>query len=538
MESERGSQTLGWLIIAHRGLARVVGPVVMLWCLSGLVMIAVPFPQLHEIDRRAGLDPIDFSRCCSGGVAWPRSIEEATQAVVESVAGVAIVRALVPETTEGRERIEIFDLDNERIVNAWSNDALIAVAQTHLRNSGRVEPSLGLAALDALEPTDRAGDQPPIEESARVERDQWTVSGRLNPHRPLLRVRFGDPLGTTLYVSTATAEVVQRTTRTARRWNQVGAISHWLYWTNLREHPILWAQVVIWTSLAGLALVVAGLILGLSRLRFGGPPTLLSGTAAWHHLSGLLSGVLLLTWLASGLMSMNPWGLLSSSGADLERHRLRWFELRSEAKDASAESPTAQEGEGGENDLPLVSNGLRTVLAAVAGKPWPQPQISVRIAPFASQLAIMAYAEPAHAVRLDALARPAPLRRSDLEVGASRMRPSGEPAEMVLLETPDAYHYSSHQSRVPLPVVRVIWNDEERTRYYLDPESGDLLAKFDRNARLYRWLHQALHSLDWSAAMRQRPLWDGLLWLLVGLALAPVVTGLVLGYRGRFRNRS
>ena len=35
----------------------------------------------------------------------------------------------------------------------------------------------------------------------------------------------------------------------------------------------------------------------------------------WHHLSGLLFAVVTITWIFSGLMSMNPWKLFASSAA-------------------------------------------------------------------------------------------------------------------------------------------------------------------------------------------------------------------------------
>ena len=33
----------------------------------------------------------------------------------------------------------------------------------------------------------------------------------------------------------------------------------------------------------------------------------------WHHLSGLLFAVVTITWIFSGLMSMNPWKLFASA---------------------------------------------------------------------------------------------------------------------------------------------------------------------------------------------------------------------------------
>jgi hypothetical protein len=49
-------------------------------------------------------------------------------------------------------------------------------------------------------------------------RDQWTVSGAFNRHRPLYRIAIGDEADTDLYVSSSTGEVVGDTTRRERGW--------------------------------------------------------------------------------------------------------------------------------------------------------------------------------------------------------------------------------------------------------------------------------------------------------------------------------
>src|SRR5262249_48827047 len=73
-----------------------------------------------------------------------------------------------------------------------------------------------------------------------------------------------------------------------------------------------------------------------------------------------------------------------------------------------------------------------------------------------------------------------------------------------------------------LPVYRVIVNDAERTRYYLDPASGALIQRTDANGRWHRWLFGALHRFDFPL-LRGRPLWDVIVLLLMlgGTAVAP-----------------
>src|SRR5207249_5019277 len=61
---------------------------------------------------------------------------------------------------------------------------------------------------------------------------------------------------------------------------------------------------------------------------------------------------------------------------------------------------------------------------------------------------------------------------------------------------------------VVLPVYRVILNDEEQTRYYLDPNTGALLQRADATNRWRRWVFTGLHRLDFTPWMRSRPFWD------------------------------
>ena len=81
-----------------------------------------------------------------------------------------------------------------------------------------------------------------------------------------------------------------------------------------------------------------------------------------------------------------------------------------------------------------------------------------------------------------------------------------------------------------LPVYRLI-HGTSATRYYFDSVSGVLVAKIDRNARAYRWLHQGLHRLDFAAALRGRPQWDVLMLLLMAGVTLLCGTGAYLGYR-------
>ena len=102
---------------------------------------------------------------------------------------------------------------------------------------------------------------------------------------------------------------------------------------------------------------------------------------------------------------------------------------------------------------------------------------------------------------------------------------------MRLLRKEDAYYFGLPGDPVELPVWRVLPRDGTGRRYYVDPVSGALIADVDRAAEHYRWWHDALHRMDFAAAIRGRPQWDVLMWLLMSGVTVVCVTGTYLGYR-------
>ncbi len=161
--------------------------------------------------------------------------------------------------------------------------------------------------------------------------DQWTLLSARSD-QSVHHLKFNDDAATEIYISNS-GEVIQDTNRRERALAWMGAIPHWLYLTALRSKPRIWTQVVIWTAVAGTFLTVAGLFLGISRLNWRGPRRFpFRGLWNWHHIAGVFFGVLTLTWVFSGLMTMNPWGLLESNDDGTYARQLkgaaRWEDLQ------------------------------------------------------------------------------------------------------------------------------------------------------------------------------------------------------------------
>jgi hypothetical protein len=157
--------------------------------------------------------------------------------------------------------------------------------------------------------------------------------------------------------------------------------------------------------------------------------------------------------------------------------------------------------------------------------------VSVESAPLQGQLNLMVNTAGAARWRLDAQGRPAPLEAADFESAAKLLADGVAIAGPELLHAEDDYYFSHHLETVSLPVYRIIVADAQHTRCYLDPISGELLGSVDGNGRAYRWLHQGLHRLDFTPALRARPTWDVLMILLLCGVGASAFTGAYLGIR-------
>ncbi len=468
------------LLLAHRYLGIALGALMLMWCLSGGVMMYVTYPELAPAARIGALEPIDWRRCCSVGDGLDDG-QSVARFEVEMLAGVPVLRLGFPL---GRSRL--IDLADGTVMGE------VGAAQAE-----RVAADFGRAR----------GTFAPPELDGPIDYDQWTVSGEFDPDRPLYRFRIPDPARTELYVSSATGEAVQVTAARERFWNWLGAVPHWLYFARLRRAAPLWSRIVIGVSLAGSLLAALGLYVGVSEFlrRPSGRWSAHRGVMLWHHLPGLGFGLFALTWVASGLLSMNPWGALETASARPERRLL--------------EGP------------PPSGREVKAALRALAARPPPSGTVSVASAPRLGQLFLIATDGRGAQRRLDAQGLAAPLDRPQIAAEARALARGGAFLGPELLAHGDRYYFGHHGEPVPLPVYRIVLEDEQWTRYYLEPVSGTLVGKVDRNARAYRWLHDALHRLDFAPAVRARPLWDALVLALMSGVTLLCATGTYSGWR-------
>ncbi|GJD98049.1 hypothetical protein [Methylobacterium iners] len=329
-------------------------------------------------------------------------------------------------------------------------------------------------------------------------------------------IALDDEAGTHLYVSSRTGEVVLDTDRRERFWNWFGAIPHWIYLTPLRAQTELWRNVVIWVSGAAVLVAFSGLWIGILRLRprrryrFGAV-TPYRGWAALHHVAGIVGGLTLFTFIASGWLSMNP---------------NRWFGPRSPSQEML-------ERYAGTTDPGIEVDLEATRLAARDG---------------AVEVRFLWLAGRGHAATITRDERtkgccgaddpPAP-SLAWVSEAARRLIPDASLTGLQILREEDGYWYSHHHPRA-VPVLRARFDDPSGTWFHIDPATGEILGRLDRSARTYRWAFNGLHSFDLQPLLRYQPAWDVLMWLLSGTGLAVALSGVVMGWRriGRPRRRA
>jgi hypothetical protein len=468
------------LFLTHRYLGIFLGVLMVVWCLSGFIMMYKSYPELTETDLLSLLPTFSNENCCTELSLPGLDEQEYQQFHLQMLEGMPVLHL---EVEDGR--LITIDLKHNRVFHS---------IQTMFAEQMVDEFSLRSGYPDAqLEST--------------IHNDQWTVYGAYDPHRPLYQVNAHDPVGTQWYLSSRTGEIVQLTTREERVWGFLGAVIHWLYPTILREKVTLWSQTVIWLTIIGIFLTATGLFFGLRQYkqRQSGRMSPYQGLSFWHHYSGLLFGVLTFSWVLSGLFSMQPWGLMEGEGVQSEQAMLRGGSINWQT--------------------------INSILPTIEDIQLPVNTVKIEGSLLQGQLALYSVSENGNKFRFspDKL-EPLSLDENRLQELAAALSPEGMPIEAGMLYEEDSYFYNHHVA-VQLPAYRVIANDGKRTHFYLDPVNGKILDKIDTEDKWYRWLHYGLHRGDFTLFLRSRPAWDIFMWVLLLGVTSVCITGMCMGFR-------
>jgi PepSY-associated transmembrane protein len=283
-----------WAILSHRYLGVVLSLLFVVWFASGITMMyAGGMPRLTADERLDRLPAVDL-----------RAIRLTPAEAAEKAGGGGRTVLL---TVTGRPAYRIGG-PSATTVCADTGDLLEAVDATKARAIASRFMNLDERTIHH----DLTLRQP----------DQWTLNQ--SRQMPLHKFSVDDAAGTQVYVSAELADVTMVTTRKSRTLAWIGTIPHWLYFAALRTNQPLWYQVVVWTSGLGCVLALLGLILGVTQYRWSRPRLSTgipyTGWMRWHYITGVIFGVFTLTWVFSGLLSMEPFGRAAGPGLQIARN--------------------------------------------------------------------------------------------------------------------------------------------------------------------------------------------------------------------------
>lgn len=478
-----------WLILIHRYLGIALSLLFVLWFVSGIGMIyAGGMPGLRQETRLDRLPGVDWS-----------SVRLSPTEAVARLGAEGFPGEVVLLTIMGRPAYRM------------------GLGGTVFADTGEVLETVGPAETKSIAARFANLPESAVREAGVVtQADQWTIGQRRA--LPLHKFNVDDGAGTELYVSPRSAEVVVHTTRGSRALAWVAAIPHWLYFTPLRTNDRLWQRVVIWSSAIGAVSVLIGLVLAVIQFaprrpfRFSriGSYIPYAGWMRWHYITGLVFGVFALTWVFSGLLSMEPGNWASSGGMDPSgiQERLTGGDMdlkQFPALDGAAWDQALNGRAAKEVAFQWIQGKPHFVVRGVERTPLllSANPLKVRREPF-----------PLESV-MDAVVQGAP----DVPI-----------VETALLDDYDSYYYSKDRS-TPLPIVRVKFGDPDSSWVYIDPTMSEVVALYPSRRRLERWIYRGFHSLDFAFWYYNQPVWQaGVIALSLGGATLSLI-GVYIGFK-------
>jgi len=473
-----------WMYLIHRW-SGIAGCLLMaLWFVSGIVMLYVGLPKLTPWERLAGLPELS-ANCCTDASVSPGL-------TLTSIARQPIW------LTQDRQPLQIFSATNGEPLAAITRELALAEAQRFAPNAKRYYAGL-------------------------IHEDRFSHSGILDAHRPLHLIQLAGENPGSLYISSVTGQVVLDAPLSQQRWSYVGAWLHWLYLLRNQSQDPIWRWLVIVLSAVCTLTAISGIVVGLWRFAFrrryknGSRTPYREFWLRWHHLLGLSFSVFVLTWIFSGLMSMNPIdGLLPDYPP-----------------------PNIPAYQGQAKPLPTALKQPAAIIRALQQSGFAPVELSwQRLNGEDYVLAVDNKAQ----TRLVRASHNGPLQVSShwpvetLLTAAQQLFSAPITASQVLHEH-DAYYYQRHSEAMMgaeqhrLPALRLDFADGGQTRVYLDMQTGKVAQSFNRVQRLRRWWFFFLHSWDTPALLQSGWLRDFAIIVLSLGGLAVSLSGVVIGGR-------
>ena len=470
-------------IKVHRILGTVLSILFLMWFLSGMVMMYHTYPSLSQQQRMEHAE--------TAAVAMLPAINADT------------VTSIAFERVAGRDICIVGTPDGETVIDIGTNQAVERFTAEELMQMASQWTTATPTLLNILN-----------------EIDVWLIGAMPFKEYPIYHYALNDGHGSELYLSSRTGRALQLTDRTSRFWAWVGAIPHWIYITKLRatgRQP--WTDTVLWLSGFGIAMTLAGIIVGiramiLARRRgrcwrgFAIPDASALTPYAkplfrWHHLFGLCFGLFVLTWIFSGFMSL------------ADAPQLLWpTHTGHSAKDIYAAELHTSRFTLDCNKVLASAKVKRLELMEMGGRPYYHVWTADN-----DYLVDAAAGQP-----VPCLLTTEQCRQTVQAAGAH-----GSRVTATMLTAYDNY-YVSQKRPLPLPICRVKIDDADGSTYYIDPRTG-ACRYYNHNKRAGKWMYTGLHALNTSFFASHPLLRLVILWTLLIGGTVVSATGVLMAFK-------
>jgi Peptidase propeptide and YPEB domain len=479
--------------LIHRWVGIVLGTMVFAWFLSGVVLMYYPYPAFTPSALVSILAPLERPLHTVGFVA---AFEAVRAALHQKRAHPLLTGA--DSIVGGRLRMwnghltyELWHQRGPRIRPIAMVDAITGTLMTPI--DATTAAKLASEVIHPAKPSTATellplGDHYLFRTSSELEQF------------PVYRVDFSDSARTSVYVGRDTGHVFGTADRLTRFTTWCGTVPHWLYFIWLYQHRGLWTWLNIILPATAVIISLTGIILGLQQVfplrhRQDWRISRYNGVSKWHHVAGLVFGVMVFTWTLSGVLEMFGGG---NEPRDMQAEAVRAGPIRRGAiQITEAQALTRL------HDATNVAAARAVDLVQLEGRPAYDIQLGEH----------MHYWVDA----ADGTVRGV-MSRADAEAAVYRIvGKSARVAQADLIIRPDAYYYARHGREVVLPAWRVSIDNEQRSTLYFDAVSGQISGYVDRRSRVWRWIRDAVHTMDLPGLVNLRPAWDlVMLSLLIG----------------------
>lgn len=342
--------------------------------------------------------------------------------------------------------------------------------------------------------------------------DIWIPWKHLTTAFPIYKYYIDDDSKTQVYFSQKTGRIVQETTQKSRFFAYIGAIPHLFYYKWLKLKPDLYRQLIIILAIIGMIVCLSGIIMGFymslkSWRRSYKISNYRKWSYRWHHILGLFFGLLLFTFLFSGMLytiQIPQW--IISQKRELNFHQI-WNGKELKTKDYVL--PISK----------ILSDPRFTKIKKIEWKQIDEKPYYFLYKMFQEPIIIDAETNDSGRVKI--------FTPQEIEsIFAKRFRDTIAYTTSFISETDGYYNINK-----PLSVLRFELNDADNTWIYIDSNNPGFLPSLNKSQRIRRWLYHGLHTFDIPYLFKHQILRKSILIVVLLFLSIISITGSILGIK-------